>query len=260
MVGWYFNRFVQQADGYGMPARFLRLVATKYTFDETSGDVSYANTWLNTMNFDKADLASLKSGFRPGGTLGEASTIQTIYHESTHAYLDLKENERKFKEFIREGIAYYRGAPLQGGGVADDPDRVFQEAAASYVGHRGATWYSTYDLIEVYRESVDERTWDGRGNKDFYDNMEKLARKIPDEYDTAMRDRVFGYEEIRGNQVETTKAISARIKAFCDDEILEGKISDTFANSAFLKERHDSLLALITQSRTIIPVEVIRKQ
>src|SRR5262245_30742393 len=128
MIGWYFNRLVQQLEGYQMPVRFLRLVGAKYSFGETSG-ISNRNTWLNTMDPDKADVDMLKGGFRPGGTLDEASLIQTIYHESTHAYLDLKENEQKFSSFIKDGIAHYRGAPLRGGGSATDPDRIFQEAA-----------------------------------------------------------------------------------------------------------------------------------
>ncbi len=259
-VGVYFRNFVQQVDGYGMPARFLRLVGEKYTFGETSG-ISNANPVLNIIDLDKGDLATLKAGFRPGGTMGESSTIQTLYHEATHAYLDLKENETKFAEFIRDGIAYYKSAPLAGGRVADDPGRIFQEAAASYVGHRAATWYQTYDMIERLREDLDETTWSGRGDRGFYDRMEKLVAKIPAEYDKSMRDRVFGYQEVGWpgfkEQVETTRAISARIKLFCDDEILENKISDTFAQGAFLKGRHDSLVALIAQSRTLVPVDVI---
>ena len=144
--------------------------------------------------------------------------------------------------------------------MADDPDRVFQEAAASYVGHRVATWYSTYDQIETYRESVDKRTWDGHGEKAYYDRVEKVVAKIPLEYDHDMRDQVFGYQMRGGAQVETIQAISARIKAFCDREILENKISDSLASPGFLKERHDSLLTLITQSRTLIPVQVIDGQ
>jgi hypothetical protein len=258
MIGWYFNRFVEQVDSYEMPARFLRVVAKKYTFGETSG-ISYTNTWLNTMDINESQLASLKSGFRPGGTLGESTMILTLYHESTHAYLDLKENEQKFKEFIRDGTAYYRLAPLQGGGTADDPDRIFQEAAASYVAHRAATWYGAYDEIESYREGTDEKTWEGHGDKAFYDRVETRVRKIPGEYDQAMRDRMFGYQEKRGVQVSTTQGISARIKAFCDDEILEGKIPDYFVKSEFLERRYESLLTLIAQSRTLVPVEVIKK-
>jgi hypothetical protein len=136
-VAVYFEQFVQQVESYGMPAIFLRLVATKYTFGQTSG-ISNTNTWLNNMDLDDSDVATLLARFRPGGTLGESTTIGTLYHESTHAYLDLRDGEKKFKDFIRDGENYYKGASLAGGKTANDPDRIFQEAAASYVGHRAA--------------------------------------------------------------------------------------------------------------------------
>jgi hypothetical protein len=119
-------------------------------------------------------------------------------------------------------------------------------------------WYGTYDFIEHLREGVDKQTWDGKGDKAYYDRMEKLVLRIPGDYDRSMRDRVFGYEERWGDQVETTKPISAAIKSFCDLEILEGKIPDAFSGSSFLQGRHQGLLDLIQQSRTIIPVEVVK--
>ena len=249
------NQFINQVESYGMPVKFLRFVATKYTFGETSGTAN-TNTWLNNMDLKDSDVDSLKAGFRPGGTQGEASTVQTIYHEGTHAYLDLRDGEKKFKDFIQDGESYYKDAPLEGGKTAKDPSRILTEAAAGYVGDRAAAWYGTYDFIEALREGVDQATWAGKGNKDLYDRMDKIARKIPGDYDRSMRDRVFGYEERWGNQIPTTKPISASIKVFCDTEILEGKIPDAFDSSAFLKERHQSLLDLIQQSRTIVPVEV----
>jgi len=238
-----------------MPVKFLKLVSSKYTFGHTSG-IANTNTWLNNIDLSDSELSTLRAGFRPGGTMGESTTIQTLYHEATHAYLDLRDDEKKFKDFIKDGDNYYKDAPLEGGKVAKDPDRIFQEAAASYVGDRAASWYSSYDFIEVLRESVDKKTWDGEGNKKVYDGAEKLARKVPGEYDRSMRDRVFGYEERWGDQVPTTKPISAAIKVFCDQEILEGKIPDGFDSSAFLKDKLQSLLDLIQQSRTIVPVEV----
>lgn len=261
MVKWYYDRCANKMDGYGLPVRFLRLVATRYTFGETSG-TSHVNPYFNSMNFDEDDLNMLKTEFRAGGTMGEASTIQTVYHESTHAFLDLKDNEVKFKEFIRRGTDYYRQAPLVGGGTGTDPDRIFQEAAASYVGHRVATWYEALELIQSLRETVDEKTWSNQGSPGFYGRAEKMAREIPADYDSRMSDRIFGYEEQGGGlfsssiQVETTRPISAAIKAFCDDEILEGKISDTFARAAGLKSRHDALLAQIAQSRNLVVVDI----
>jgi len=256
-VSVYFSQFVQQVEGYGMPVKFLKMVASKYTFGTTSG-IANTNVWLNNIDLSESELSTLRSGFRPGGTLGESPTIGTLYHESTHAYLDLRDGEMKFKAFISDGEKYYKGASLSNGKSASDPGRIFQEAAASYVGQRAATWYGTYDFIESISEGIDEKTWAGKGDPAYYDRVEKLVAKIPGDYDRSMRERVFGYQESWGDQVETTKPISAAIKGFCDLEILEGKISDSFESSGFLKQRHQKLLDQIKLSRTLVPIEVVK--
>jgi hypothetical protein len=252
MIEFYYNELIARLEGFGMPVAFLKAVAKKYSFHATSKS-SHVNTFWNTLNLKASDISTMKTAV-PGGTTGEVSTIGTIYHESTHAYLDIRENEKKFEDFVTAGVRYYDGAKLKGGSVSSDPDRLFQEAAGCYVGYRASQWYSVCENIELWREAIHERTWEGRGNPAFYDLAAATVRNFPVSYDVAMRERVFGYEG--DAQYFTIQPVSARIKAFCDHEILEDKISDTFESSG-LKDRHQSLADMIESSRTIVPFEAI---
>src|SRR5436189_6302746 len=58
-----------------------------------------------------------------------------------------------------------------------------------------------------------------------------LAAKQRLDYNAAMRQRVFGYEEksaISSEQIETIRPISDALKTFLDHELLEDKIPDDF--------------------------------
>ena len=243
---------------FNMPVEFLRFIASSnYSYSRTSG-TDNANLVFNTVNFGNDVLRGL-GNFRPGGTMGETSAILTFYHEMTHALLDLKEDDEPFRSFIQSGIRHYQNAPMRGGGTSGDESRLFQEAAASYVGHRAAKWYGTYELLEVYRETVSRNTWEGV-QPDFFDNIERLATAIPNNYDMEMAERTFGYDQGflgLSRQIYTTRRISDSIKEFCDREILESRIPDTFQSTYFLNEKYRSLLQLIEDSRHIVPFSVV---
>jgi hypothetical protein len=244
----HFLGFVNQMDRYNMPVKFLRLVLKEYSFGETSGQ-SKANAWTNNININRDTLNGIKQGFGLGGPTDEAKWIATLYHESAHALLDLKEDDPKFKNFIRDGTAYYKGAPLQGGGVVTDGEDVLHEAVGSYVGDRAFVFYQTWDRMEsLYGDTINN------GNdKALLDRRESQLRELPAQYDRDMQKRVYGYQAGRFSAaVDTTQSISASIKAFCDEEILEGKIKDAFEKTP-LKARLDEILSEIAKKRAALP-------
>ena len=71
------------------------------------------------------------------------------------------------------------------------------------------------------------------------------ATKSRKEYNDAMKRQLFGYEEKSwhsNDQVETKRPISAPMKKFLDDELLESKIPDEFDKVAKLRELYLDLI------------------
>jgi hypothetical protein len=230
-----FLAFIANAEFYGMPVAFLRAVGQGYTFSLTAsaGPLSsvHANVWTNSLYMHKVTYDTL-TRIDVEDPPGASTALLDVYHESTHAYVDLKENEPKFKKFIADGIAYYKDAPMEGGGKCSDPDRVFQEAIASYVADRVAGWWGCLNVLTwlALKKPADQSVRDG---------LKRLALKQPKRYDDSMAERVYGYQEksiVNSDQIATTKPISEAMKNFLDHEFLEDKIPDHFQSVARFRD------------------------
>jgi hypothetical protein len=221
-----YDQFVRNAQRYGLPVRFLRRVGRDYSI--SFGSSSAVNYWLNTMTLEESDLRSA-SQMAPTLPVGEASAIRTIYEEATHAYLDLVSDEPRFRRFITAGEQHYQGAPTARGTTTTDPGRVFQEAAANYVAHRAATWWSTFESLSIHAAGA-------RANPAYARRLQErnVLAQLQADYNRRMGEVVFGYSEeggflgIGSEQVETTRAMSRRMKTFLDRDLLEGRIPDRF--------------------------------
>ena len=68
------------------------------------------------------------------------SSVAAAAEEFVHGYFDIMSNTTGMPELIEAGTAYYADAPLKanrfGQKTVTDPERVFQEAAGEYIGHR----------------------------------------------------------------------------------------------------------------------------
>jgi len=215
-----YDDFVRNAERYGLPVRFLRRVGRDY--DISFGSSSAVNTWLNSMTLEDRDLESA-SQMAPALPMGEGSAVRTIYEEATHAYLDLLSDEPRFSHFISAGERHYQGARTAGGTVTTDPGRVFQEAAANYVAHRAATWWSSFESLSIYTSTAaSDPAAAGRLRQ-----MNAFER-LRDDYNQQMAQVVFGYSEEGGFLGIGARAMSGDMKDFLDHELLEDKIPDTF--------------------------------
>ncbi|CAN92241.1 hypothetical protein sce2082 [Sorangium cellulosum So ce56] len=236
-----FSKFIENAKKYGLPTKILERIKFPERTIEL-GNADQYNPVLNTLSLRKDTLQSVEN-MAPTLPFGESSSIQTIYHESTHAILDLLENDPKFAKFIKAGVAHYQGAPTTAGKPTNDPERVFQEAAASYVGGRVASWWSALECLTVATTiPVDKRA--------------KWVARCRKEYDSAMTERIFGYSyegiwaQLSNDQTSTTRAISEEMKTFMDQELLEGKIPDSFASVSHFVSLEQEILKSITSSPT----------
>lgn len=215
-----YQEFIDNAERYGMPVRFLRYVERNYGI--ASGGSDAVTPAINLMSLEEETLQSVEH-ISPMPPFGEGTGVQTIYHESTHAYFDLLSGEPAVSDVIRHGEAHYEEAPLQGGGTGDDPERIFQEAAASYVGHRVSTWWLAFEELSM---AVAGRFPDAI--------LSTWIDRTRNNYNNRMAERTFGYQETGGflgfgtSQTETTRQMSQQLKDFLDNHLLEGKIPDNF--------------------------------
>jgi hypothetical protein len=216
-------RFIANAEFYGLPVELLRAVGRDYHVLSTTSS-AFTNVYTNTLNLNPntyATLLSLDADNKPG----DSGSLQQAYHESTHAYMDLKENDSKFKQFTEDGIKYYTDAPLENGKKSRTPSRLFEEAVGSYVGDRVAVWWRAFNQLSFY----DSQPWPTDAT--LVSAYVKFVLSQESKYNTEMAERVYGYEEksiVNSEQISTTKPITDAMKTFMDREFLEDKIPDTF--------------------------------
>jgi hypothetical protein len=238
--------FIDKAKEYSMPVSFLIRLVNEFDFDFETGEgtdhvakywvrhdelVLYENTW--------------KGLTRPHV---DSSTVDTLYHEGTHAYIDLDDYDET-QEFGR-AIQYYVGAQLEKGYAGPafviderEAEGAAQEAAAMYVGYRASTVWSTWRRLEIMRLIV----------KNVLDGKETAARAIDvlnltsrptvaNEYGAAMQKQVFGYVQRGDDQIPiANKAIYTKLSDYCDRTILDNRISDHFDHTLALKVYFDSV-------------------
>jgi hypothetical protein len=196
----------------GLPTQFLENISEHYSIWEGN---AHTKPMVNVIVLPPDSL----SAWREISMDRTANGLHNFYHETTHAFLDLKSDDPKFAKFINDGERYYEGAILENGERASDPHRLFQEAAAQYVQHRVALFYRTLSILRVLacvQEVMPARI------------PEDLA-KITREYVDGANQPIFAYERpFLGEQEHTTRDISPEIKSFLDQELLEGKIPPDF--------------------------------
>lgn len=239
-----FVNFIRAAERHDLPVGFLRYVSqSSYTYSQSSSS-SFVVPTFNHMVLERGTVeqgANLSLAL----PMGEGTAVQTIYHETTHAWLELKKGEREVKALFAHGDEYYKAAPLSSGAAkADDPARIFHEAMGSYVGHRAATYWAALELLTAVDSLATKDVDPVKRSK-----LIRMARDARMKYGTAMGERVFGYQNGPGwfsvfrEQNETTKAISNRMKDFCDRVLLEAKLPEAFDRKARLLDVWNKLKA-----------------
>ena len=218
-----YQQLIAEAERYGLPVQALKLVAKSYSFRE-GGDDDYIKPLWDLMNL-RADTLDKVGGLRATGpkSIMAGSGLATVYHESTHAWLDVTASEKLTKEAIAEGERHYQAAPLVGGRTGDNADRLLTEAAGEYVGHRVAAWWAAFNRLSL-----------AAAGEVPADKIEDWIEETRSQYDSEMNERTFGYEMegglfgVGGEQVHTTKPMSDKLKSFLDSSVLENKIPERF--------------------------------
>jgi RHS repeat-associated protein len=190
------------------------------TFSKDGGGVlGLYNPMTNQLSMRHERLQQLAASFpvpgKPGPVLSPTD-LGVLFHESTHAYLNLAKGQ-DVKDFISNGVAYYKSK-----GVGWDADRVFDEAASGYVGHRAGEWGAAFARLNNILNRADGKSLTNRQAL----RLESELNDLRKDYNSAMSERVFGYGY--GGTNKTSVPISDDMKKFLDSTVLEGRISDNF--------------------------------
>jgi hypothetical protein len=213
--------FINHALAFQMPVGFLRVVGsgvarieadavvhTPFTLDQGEVSITFGNEEALAL---AADIDPALHAHSP--LEGE---IGIIYHDSTYEYIYIKKNDPEVAKLIQDGIAYYKDAPMDDGSTSQDPERLFHEAAACYVEARVSNWYLYFTMLEDTLRGPPADRASG------YSYLRGA-------YSYQLLKPAYGYEE-RPNRIDqhTTRPISKELRAFCDHELLEDKITDDF--------------------------------
>lgn len=211
---------VSMAATHGLPTRFVSVVLKHYSISEADVGEHETNELLNEITFKSGTTASGLKAMQLGVTPLSASysgDLGAIFHEATHAYLDVAESDPKVQAFLAAGTEHYQGATV-GDEITTDPGTLLSEAAGNYVGNRITYWWrGLIDLAaQVALGPVSEDT----------------LNRLRSEYENRTAERIFGYDEKGG----TDRPMSEEIKQFLDGEILENKIPDKFDDVPAFKQ------------------------
>lgn len=231
-----FVNFIADAERFGLPVGMLRDVAdSDYTYE--LGGSTNVSPWFNALTFEPADLASV-ADMSLSKPRKEAGGVQTIYHEATHAWFDVKKDAADVRVLREQGREYYKDAPL-GQGRADDPDRIFDEAIASYVGHRTSIYWQALEELTIISDTLTTKPAPHAQAR-----ILVHAKSVRATYERQMGERVFGYQTPgwwSSKQLYTTRIVSSHIKTFADKRLLENRLPDQFARTGAPKAIWDRL-------------------
>ncbi len=213
-----FTDFIAAATDLGMPTGFLQEIGADYTI--VMGDKDAILPRIDMLILRRDTLGAVDE-LSPDLPFGERSAIYTLYHEATHAWLDLHADASPVAGVIADGEAHYTDAPLTDGRATSDAHRLFQEAAGDYVGSRMAHWWAALADLAVAAAT---------GTL-----TEARRAAIASAYEAAQSETVFGYSPeggllgIGAAQVETERPAPDELRAFLDCVLLEGKVPSGFA-------------------------------
>jgi hypothetical protein len=262
--------FIVLAEQAGLPVKMLRAVQQNYSINVTTRGSGYTDPARNKL-YVNAEKYDLLKGARlgPGGAHNqpfqdEFEAVNELYHEATHAYMDLalgrgKEdaylaNEtRRFesvfaKRVISKYSNYYFGAQLREARPCSWRDHwrgklvnrvtnsedVLHESIAMYVGMRAAQYWRSFDKLTLFRDHSDARNWG---------KVLKFVQEEVLQYNKAMSGRVVGYEDRCGVTVPlANRAIPDEVRDLCN-RLLENKIPDNLFEAPKLSQLYRDISA-----------------
>lgn len=202
--------------GLARMSRIVQRVDEGARFITVHGDpawTEYANILQLGHHVDRTHIDMDDRNTNPPGHIG------TPVEEIVHGYMKLYPDTPVVRSITRAGRAAYDGSLVvdvrtRRREVAQDPERVFQEAVGGYVAHRVEYYTRARDFLGALR---------ARGVL----GADQLSN-VRDEYNMQMAVRTFGYEDRNGEQLASTLSIPEPMRRVIDEQLLRGQIPDNF--------------------------------
>lgn len=241
-------KFVETAKNLGMPVRLLNKVWDDWSYSivfKRGRGLDHVSEFWNDLVLYEPTIKGLEQN---GSQWADAVSVQTLYHEATHAVMDIDDVDEN--GLFKSAAFEFKRARLTNGQIVDDPDRVTHEAAGSYVGHRAATAWQIFPKMELWLAVLDKielKQFTATRGREIL-AMTTGGLTIPEFYERQMQERVFGYQEVGSSQVSVaTQPIPTLLKAYCDGDLLENKIFDTFAYMWQFESRYERVKAQLAK-------------
>lgn len=237
--------FIPIARKAGLPVAMLSYVQQNYLILTTPVGGSYVDPFRDQLRLGPTPRTLIPKTLADGSNwMSEADAIGELYHEATHAYMDLKKTRPDVSQVIKKAKTYYKSGKLEGAVRLTDPERLAWEAAAMYAGHRVEVWWNALEALTFVRNGM-------ATSPDMYTYLEGMTKKARTDYNKAMAQLAFGYQNIGDKQVRTTTKIPAFLSRFCDDALLENKIPDNFNATVKLRNMYVDLMWFLGKLRVL---------
>lgn len=172
-------------------------------------------------------ITGLNDPFPSPGTNSSASAYASLYHELMHAAIDKyavqKPGDPAWVKFKDDGTAYFTNSPMKDGSTATDPFTIFDEAAASYVGTRVATYVSALAALHSAAQK--------NGCPVSPSDLARIEMHYNAGMAAANKETGYEYKGLFKTEVYSKLPISPAMKAFIDTNVFHGNMPDTFAAS-----------------------------
>lgn len=263
------SSFITQASSIGLPVKMLSYVQQHYDLGTTTKPRGFTDPSRNRFRLNEDKAADLKSAAIGGAVTDgkvtfhdEEDAVNELYHEATHAYIDLKLDEaravphrfrrlidngpqlaaRRVEAVIAEAASYYDVTMVKGRltPIVGEGSDIAHEAAAMYIGRRASMYWRTVDALAFNRDWLNKKI--RSKDTEQVDEESKGIFTLQAQYNKVMADLVQGYyttgitwfvwsnkkqREVQGRKIPST------LKAMCDD-LLEHKIPYHFSAAALL--------------------------
>jgi hypothetical protein len=172
-----------------------------------------------------------------------AEGLDTVYHEATHAYFDLRQdaNDRAFLALLASARRYYADAPFAvlgqnrrvGSATTDEQiRRAVSEAAGEYVGNQVFRFWSARSLLEILRSPL-LPNGDRRPSQQAIEQVRRIRTDYEDRWSSSGgTGQQFGYtmtdETFSPSPRRLLKPIMPRLAYFLDNHLLEGRMAARF--------------------------------
>jgi hypothetical protein len=217
-----YDACIAQLSSLGLPVGYLREVAANYHIFMGTDTVTHLAP-RHSIELNPGEVSAVEH-LGPTSGIGVETGVDSVYHESAHAFFDFASSRAWVSRAISDGTAYYHQSasgwwanhhPLS----STSAEHLFQEAVGEFVGARMHAWVQAYVMLV-------------RGTRPGRPYRRAHVQQTENDFDTAMARRNFGYSGsgTGADYHPTSQPIPQWLRDSLDHHLLEDMIPYRFAS------------------------------